>query len=272
MRMRLLLSGAFAALLGISGVAQTPQTVPYDHIHLAAPDPEKAYAWYVAHLGGQDGENPGRMIFEPFTGRRPLPVQLMFIKAPEASPSEGSIIESIGFSVTDVDAQVRRLEAAGARAVAPTPGAGTPAVVVDPWGITIELVDDRDYPGFHHVTLRVPDVDASITWFLAAFGGERVRLQRGLDALRYGRTFIVFRQGQGSPSQGRAIDHLGWAPPRIDALQAGLEARGILFTASPQPKPNQLGHRTGYVDAPGGARIELVEHTDCTWGRAGATR
>lgn len=265
MNMRVLLSTAIGVFVGIAAGAQAPSTVPYDHIHLSAPDPEKAYAWYAANLNGLDGENPGRMVFEPFTGQRPLPVQLMFLKAPEAAPSEGSIIESIAFSVPDVDARLRRFEAAGARMVAP-------AAVVDPWGVTIELVDDSEYRGLHHITLRVPDIEGSMTWFAAAFGGARTTLRGGLHALRYDRTFIAFRQGRGVPSQGRAIDHLGWMPPSMDALQTSLTAHGVLFTTRPSPKPNQLGHRTGYVDAPGGARIELVEHTDCKWGQVRATR
>ena len=60
------------ALFGISGGAQVPpvtKTVPYDHIHLAAADPDKAYDWYVTNLDGQAGENPGRMVFR--TVRRP---------------------------------------------------------------------------------------------------------------------------------------------------------------------------------------------------------
>ena len=106
MNTRWLLCAVLVALPGIPAVAQAPQTVPYDHIHLAAPDPEKAYDWYVTNLEGQAGENPGRMIFERFTGRRPLPVQLMFIKAPAALPSEGGVIDSIGFSFADVAADI----------------------------------------------------------------------------------------------------------------------------------------------------------------------
>ncbi|MBI4888760.1 MAG: VOC family protein [Acidobacteria bacterium] len=275
MTRRLLFVSGLVALLGLPGGAQAPRVLPYDHIHLAAADPDKAYAWYFEHLSGQDGENAGRMIFEPFTGRRPLPVQLMFIKAPEAPPSEGSIIASIGFSVADVEARVRRLEAAGARVVTPArdvPGLWTQAVVVDPFGITIELVDDRDHRGFHHITLRVPDVEASVRWFLAAFGGERTKLRGRLEALQYDHTFIVFQQGQGAPSEGRAIDHLGWTPRSIDALQADLTTKGVTFTTGPSPKPNQFGHRTGYVVAPGGARIELVEHAACKWGQVEGTR
>jgi len=271
MKMQRLLCGVFVALLGISGGAQAPQTVPYDHIHLAAADPEKAYDWYVANLNGQPGENAGRMIFERFSGGRPLPLQLMFIKAPDAAPSEGGVIDSIGLSFPDVAAKVKTLEAAGAKVVAPVremPGLWKRAVVVDPFGVKIELVEDRNALGFHHIALRVADPEATRRWFLSAFGGERVKLGGQLDALRYGQTYLLLVQGQGTaPSQGRAIDHLGWGPLNMDGLAADLKTKGVTFTSAPQPKPNQFAHRTAYVEAPGGVRIELVEHTDCTWGK-----
>ena len=126
----LLLCGVFVALLGISGGAQAPPTVPYDHIHLAAADPEKAYDWYLTNLNGQAGENAGRMIFERFSGGRPLPLQLMFIKAPDAAPSEGSVIDSIGLSFPDIEAKVKTLEAGGPQVVEPgraKPGRWNPA-------------------------------------------------------------------------------------------------------------------------------------------------
>ncbi|MBI2188807.1 MAG: VOC family protein [Acidobacteria bacterium] len=257
--------------IGALGRGQVRDTMPYDHIHLTASDPEKAYDWYLANLEGRAAENAGRLMFEPFTSGRPLPLQLMFIKAPDAGPSQGSVIESIGFSFHDVGAKVKALEAAGARVVAPvrdTPGFGKRAAVVDPWGVTIELVEDHAQLGFHHITLRLADPAATIEWLLAAFGGERVKMGGTLDALRYGRTYVAVVQGAGAaPSQGRAIDHLGWGPRDIDATAAALKAKGVAFTAAPSPKPNQFGHRTAYVDAPGGVRIELVQHAECAWGK-----
>ena len=250
------------ALLGISGSGQSVRTMAYDHVHLAVPDPDKAYDWYVRNLDGEVGENPGRVMFEPFTGRRPLPVLLMFLKVPDAKPSEGGVIDSIGFSVADVAAKVKTLEAAGAKVL-------SPSVVVDPWGTKIELVNDIPGRGFHHVTLRVVDPDATMRWFVSAFGGTRTKMS-GRDALRYGRTFLVVTKGEGAaPSQGRSIDHLGFAPLNMDADAAALKSKGVKFTTEPSAKPNQLGHRTGYVEAPGGIRIELVEHTECAWGKAG---
>lgn len=41
------------------------QTLPYDHVHLAAPDPEQAVAWYRTHVNGEAGEWPERVRFGP---------------------------------------------------------------------------------------------------------------------------------------------------------------------------------------------------------------
>jgi len=46
---------------------------------------------------------------------------------------------------------------------------------------------------------------------------------------------------------------------------ADLKGKSVTFTAEPQPKPNANGHRTAYVEGPGGVRIELVEHMACLW-------
>jgi catechol 2,3-dioxygenase-like lactoylglutathione lyase family enzyme len=261
MKLRWLLCGFWVVLFGIGGAAQAPRAVPYDHVHLAVSDPDKAYDWYLRHLGGQVGENPGRVVFEPFSGRRPLPVQLIFLRAPDAKPSEGSVIDSIGFSVGDVAATAKALEAAGARLV-------SPGVVVDPWGTRIELVNDVPGRGFHHVTLRVDDPDATLRWFASAFGGARTKMG-GHDAIRYDRTYLVVTKGNAAaPSQGRSIDHLGFGPLGMNATSAALKAQGVKFTAEPAAAPNQFGHRIAYVEAPGGIRIELVEHAACAWGKA----
>ena len=261
MHIRSLLNGLLVlAVFARPGAAQAPPAIPYDHVHLAVSDPDKAYAWYVRNLDGQAAENPGRVMFEPFSGRRPLPVVLIFLRAPDARPSEGSVIDSIGFSVADVAAKTKELEAAGARVV-------SPGLVIDPWGTKIELVNDVPGRGFHHVTLRVADPEATLRWFTSAFGGARTKMG-GRDALRYGRMYLAVTKGEGTaPSQGRSIDHLGFGPPSMNATAAALKAQGVKFTAEPAAAPNQLGHRTAYVEAPGGIRIELVEHSTCAWGK-----
>ncbi len=261
-----------ASLLTTAVPAAAQGTVPYDHVHLAVPDPEKAEAWYTANLDGNVGENPGRVAFEPWTNRAPLPVQFIFLKAENVKPSEGSVIDSIGFVVRGLDAKVKALQAAGATVKQPVEtvrGLWKRAVVIDPWGTSIELVESTDRPGFHHITLRVPNPEDSIRWYLRAFGGERTKLGGRLDAVKYGGTYLIVTKGDTtSASRGHSIDHLGFGPRSMDATAADLKAKGVMFTAEPAAKPNQFGHRTAYVEDPGGVRIELVEHAECAAGQA----
>ena len=93
--------------MGVGAGTSLAQTLPYDHVHMAAPDPAKAVSWYREHLGGAPGELPDRVIVDK--------VLLVWMQRAESPPSEGSVIDHIGFSVPDVDAKVAELQAAGAK-------------------------------------------------------------------------------------------------------------------------------------------------------------
>ena len=161
---------------------------------------------------------------------------------------------------------MKELEAAGIKVVTPVqamPGLWKRAVIEDPWGVKIELVQDPELLGFHHIVLRVPDPEGSLKWYVDAFGGERTKIKGRIDAVTYGHVYLLVLKGDGvAPSQGRAIDHLGWGPTDMDATAAALRAKGVKFTAEPQDKPNAFGHRAAYVEGPAGVRIELVVHTE----------
>jgi catechol 2,3-dioxygenase-like lactoylglutathione lyase family enzyme len=57
------------------------------------------------------------------------------------------------------------------------PGLFKLAFVQDPFGIKLELVEDAELLGFHHIHLRVPDPEAALAWYVQMFGGERWRLR-----------------------------------------------------------------------------------------------
>jgi len=46
-----------------AGVGQTPQTAPYDHVHLSVPDPAKAAEWYIKYMGGAKGPGVNEVSF-----------------------------------------------------------------------------------------------------------------------------------------------------------------------------------------------------------------
>src|SRR6202171_3931139 len=119
------------------GFAQTGFANMVDHIHLGVPDQAQGAEWYHTHFGGElTPEGPDRVMF----GK----MRMIFQKTPTPKPSEGSVLDLIGFSVADLDATMKTLQAAGVRVVMPVTAIdGTKvAQVTDPWGTLIEVVQD----------------------------------------------------------------------------------------------------------------------------------
>jgi catechol 2,3-dioxygenase-like lactoylglutathione lyase family enzyme len=256
------LTGALLMSISAGAGAQTP-TLPYDHIHLNVPDAAAASAWYEKNFGGtRITEAPNRIMYGS--------TRLMFLRSTTAQPSAGSAIDHLGFSVADLDAKMKELEAAGVKITTPArdvPGLFKLAFVEDPWGTRIEVVQDPELLGLHHIHMRGPDPEAVITWLLDKFGGKRQQLKGRIDAVRYdaggfSSMWILVQKGEAEPSIGRAIDHIGWRStgPLADTMNA-LTAKGVVATSQPRPLnlPNGPSINFAYVAGPAGARIELVE-------------
>jgi catechol 2,3-dioxygenase-like lactoylglutathione lyase family enzyme len=248
----------------LGGVAQTPTpTYPYDHIHINVPDPAAGAAWYEKHFGGRRiTEAPNRLMYGS--------TRFMFLVSKDAKPSAGSAIDHVGFSVKNIDETMKTLEAAGVKVTTPTravEGLFKIAFVEDPWGTRIEVVEDPELLGLHHMHLRNPDPEQAFTWLLAKFGGERTKLKGRLDAVRYraegfSDMWILVARGEAEPSIGHAIDHIGWrsTKPLADTINE-LRGKGVEVTSEPRPLnlPNGPSINFSYVAGPAGARIELVE-------------
>ena len=230
-----------------------PETLPYDHMHLAAPDQAQAVDWYMRHMGAVRGDLPDRVLF----GK----VLFVWFQRAGSPSSEGSVIDHIGFSVADLDAKMKELQAAGVKVVAPVrdvAGLFKFAFIEDPWGVKIELVQDPDTLGFHHIHLQLPDPDASFAWYQARFGGERTKLKGRIDGLRYagGLWLLALKADGAPPSNGRAIDHLGWRVRDIEAAFAGSRSKGDKVTMEPR---NIRDVKAGVIEDPHGVRIELAQ-------------
>ena len=244
-QMRSGLSGAvaFVLLFAVSARAQNLRAVEYDSLYLTVPDVEQARDWYMTNMGGSAGEIPERVAFGQWLGDHPLPIQLVFLKSASAQATARGFIDNIGFSFRDLDAKVRELGAAGAKVVAPVtdvPGLWKRAVVEDPWGTRLELVQDPDLLGLHHVTLVVPDPEASLEWLVHALGGDRTKLKGQIDAIRY-RDLSVFylfalKGDRATSDPGHAIDHLGFGPLDLDTVVNDLTRMGVKFVSNPNPR------------------------------------
>lgn len=261
---QILFPAAFACFaLGAFANPALAQTFPYDHIHLNVPDPATAATWYVKYFGGRRlAEGPDRIMFGS--------TRLLFIKKADAKPSSGSAVDHIGFSFPDVDAKMKEFEAAGIKIVTPVrevPGLFKLGFVEDPWGTRIEVVQDPELLGLHHIHMRGPNPDEVFSWLLAKFGGERTKLKGRADAIKYAApgfntVWILVQQGDAEPSEGHAIDHIGWrsSGPLAKTID-GLRAKGVTVLTEPRPLPLPNGPTINfsYIAGPAGAKIEIVE-------------
>jgi len=246
---------ACLAIATIRTAAQGVSTpaVGFDNMHILSPNPVETREWYMKHLGATVAPTAG----QAYLGK----TLLVFLKNDKAQPSTGSTIDHIGVSVASADAKMKELEAGGAKVIAAAsdmPGLFRAGLVQDPWGVKIEVLQEPDVTGLHHLHLRVRDPEATLAWFQQMMGGERARLKGRLDGLRYGAMWLLVADSGGeatAPSGDRAIQHIAWRVPDIDEARTTLVGRG-LKVGDPRPFQNL---RFAIFDAPSGVRVEIIQ-------------
>src|SRR2546428_7190532 len=239
---------AFA--LAAPAAAQTPILPVVDHIHLNVPDQAKGVEWYQKCFAGQPmTEAPDRLMFGD--------TRLIFLRNEKGQPSTGSALDHIGFSVTDLDAKMKALEAAGIKVVSPVrevQGLFKLAFIEDPWGTRIEVVQDLEKLGLHHVHLRAPDTAATLAWYKEKFGGDTAKLKDRLDGLKYSGVWLLVQRGDATPGEGHAIDHIGRGTSTLHPQTNQLQTPKRKFTTQPRP-PAPPNGRVGEFAFPGRSAV-----------------
>jgi len=231
--------------------------IAYDNLHIGVPDPAKAAAWYVQHLGGKQAPSAWRVYYGDTV--------LVFVKRDNVSPSAGSVIDHFALSFADGSSRMQAVQAAGGKVVQTgddSLGSLTKGFIEDPWGVKVEIVQDRALLGFHHVHLRVPDPHASLAWYQKMFGGDSHKLKGQADGLRYGQTMLLAaKSGQPAPapSAERAILSLAWSIDNRDRAVETLASRSVKTVSSGIAKVEGQEVPWAYVEDPNGVRIELLQ-------------
>jgi catechol 2,3-dioxygenase-like lactoylglutathione lyase family enzyme len=238
-------------------VSAQSETMMYDHVHLAVPEPATAAAWYSRHFGGEpvDGRDERTLIGV---------TRFIFRQEANARPSEGGAVDHLGFSVPDLDAKLRELAADGATITTPrreVEGLFPISFVVDPWGVRLEIIEEPQHLGFHHIHLRTPDVEGTMQAYLNLFGGVRTPMRGSRDAILYpGNVWLMFTNGEGFPTAGSAIDHLGWRALDLQPKLEEMRGKGATVTRG----PNDLTFENGtihiyFIEGPRDVTIEIVQ-------------
>ena len=246
------------ASLFISCMAQAESI--FTHVHMRVPDTAESAKWHETLLGGAVGPGgPGPNIRYGNGTIGTMPNEGV------APPSSGGVIDHFGITVANVPATVARAREMGAE-VKTEPKVGITAPVIafieDPWGVRIELMEDPKYLGVNHVHIMSNDPDTVRDWFLQVFGGEYIE-ERGkgiIQTILYKDLWVQISKPEGgadrAPSRGRAIDHMGFRVPSLDAFRATLKQSG--FEPYLQ-RANPPGSDLMFFIGPEGIHFEIAE-------------
>jgi lactoylglutathione lyase len=232
------------------------ETLTFDQVHLGVPNPEAAAQWYRQYLGAAPGDHSDRVMFGP--------IRFIFLKNDAPVPSRGASIDHIGLSFADLDARMRSLEGSGMRVATPVnavAGMYRSGFIEDPWGARIEVLEDPETIGLHHVHLQVPDPAGSRSWYIERFGGTAAKLKGTVDGIKYGDVWLLVDRGASVPSRSHTIDHIGWRMPDLLGTAAELKTKGVSFTIEPHPGP-EAPHAPvlmSFTEDPWGVKIELLQ-------------
>ena len=240
--------------------------LPYDHIHLNVPDTAAAANWYEKNFGGKRiTEAPDRIMYGS--------TRFMFLQKRRRQAERRQRHRShrlLGRRSRRQDEGVRSRPASRSRRRCATcPGSSSSAFVEDPWGTRIEVVQDPELLGLHHIHMRGPNPDEGVRVAArqvrrrdeAAEGTHRRACATTPTASAACGSWCT--KGEAEPSIGHAIDHIGW--------------RSVGPLDRHDQRPAREGRRSGNASrvrcrcrtarrstfrmlrGPAGARIELVE-------------
>ena len=235
----------------------------YHHLHLGSPQAREK-----RHAGTPSSSRVERPR-QATTQLATWPDHFLIWYDRENEPSHGTTVDHFGWSVPDVDATLARCIDAGATLVSDTRLVGPSedeslrfpiAFFDDPWGTRVELLDDGELRGFHHLHFLVEDVEAIAPGSTTSWAASRASFKKLLPALRWDRLWLLWRPSDTvlARTHDRSIDHFAWRVSNLDEALRALAAKGL----EPEEPPRQVGAlRVAFVEAPGGIRLELVQPT-----------
>jgi catechol 2,3-dioxygenase-like lactoylglutathione lyase family enzyme len=233
----------------------------FAHVHLSVADVELHKTLWSELLEGEIVERSGYVAIS-------VPGALIFLtdRAPTL-PSVGTAVNHVGFKVRELDAVLSKWRGWGYEVDAEFMGGeGFPqAYITMPNGTRVELTGDSSLGGsseMHHVHFYAPDHEALLSWWVDILdGARRTRgtIETTMDVpganLSFGQADDV------APTQGTAVDHVGFEVEDIHAFSELLRSKDVEFQLEPF-HVESLDIWVGFFVDPAGARIEISEGLD----------
>ena len=256
-------------------VAEGP--VIYGHHHFNTTDMAAQRRFFVDTLGGTSakiGTNNTEVI--------EFPNVFLFFR-PMQQPTGGTIgstVNHVGFSVPDLKPVVAKLKANGFKMITSQSVAATVKITDDiaaaspttniaftlgPEDIKVELVEVKTQKApiqLHHVHFFGEHRDEMQAWYAKVFGATAnpANPASAFVTDQLPGVILSFSPSQTPvvPTQGRALDHIGFEIKNLEAFTKKLEADGIPLTVSYR-KVDALNLSIAFIKDPWGTNIEMTE-------------
>jgi len=275
-----MLGAALLALLVtpvLAGTIAAEGPIVYGHHHLNTTDMAAQKRFYVDTLGGKlatIGTNNLEVIEFPnvFLFFRPM-------QAPTGG-TIGSTVNHIGFSVPDLKPVVAKLKANGFKMITSDSVASTVKITDDiaaaspttniafalgPEDTKVELVEVKAQQApiqLHHVHFFGEKPAEMQAWYAEVFGAAAQPQGAGQVFVTANLPGVTLSFSPSTaptvPTQGRALDHIGFEVKNLEAFTKKLEAQGIPLTVTYR-KVDALGISIAFIKDPWGTNIELTE-------------
>jgi catechol 2,3-dioxygenase-like lactoylglutathione lyase family enzyme len=276
--MKMFCGAVFCAMLLNTGIHAQTHSVSMGHVNMIVEDLQKNRDFWET-LGGM-AESKNNNEYVKFPG-----VMIMMNGGRPSAGTVGSVINHFGLQFSNLEKTVETLRENGYSIITKTAVAGLPNVVVDqnriatntvynsryaftlaPNGARIELYENKDLSMevkgpvmSHHIHFYSAQVDEMKAWYVATFGavgGQRTGMEAAdIDGINL--TFGKIGEAQ-APTQGRALDHIGFEIIGLEAFCQALSARGIEFD-QPYGMDPAFGFPTARLTDPWGTSITLTE-------------
>ena len=256
---------ATASLVSLPVLARAAD---YHHVHVTSSNASEAVKWYERYLDCQP-------LADRDDGVDCAGAQVVFDSRPTLGTSQRTGIDHISFSYADLTTKMAELESVGVRGsgvrlqrfadgstLRDVPGLFKYGFIFDPWGTRIEMVEDADTLGFHHIHLSATDPAATLTWYQEMFGGESARLRDRLDGLWLGDIWLLAMSAEGTPAAtaGRAIDHIAFSVDNFDSAAARMRRDGVAFLEEPAtPEGGRTSAKRAFIRGPDNVSLAVVE-------------
>ena len=264
--MRFLLTGSLVFLLASPASAQlvgpNAAGVSFGHVHLNVADIEVHKKLWVEHFDGGVVER-GRLTSVKFPG-----LLIVLSEREPTGDSEGSVMDHFGFKVPNLAEVLAAWRTAGFEVRSEFTGAeGFPnAYLLAPDGVKFELQQDITLSvkaEAYHVHFTTSQYVELLDWYVDLFSAvprARGKHETTADVPGINLSFSNSRTEQ-APTQGRAIDHIGFEVDDLEAFCKTLKERGITFDVPYRYIPS-LQLAIAFFTDPSGVRIELTEGLD----------